>query len=73
MKHVCVQLPTCVGNMPLPAFARCTPLQLSVGRAAIDRYILPACRPTAANLQQHDLAVVGPCWDRQMDGHRTVT
>jgi len=28
----------------LPAFARCTPLLLSAGRAAIDRYMLPAGR-----------------------------
>jgi len=42
----------------LPAFARRTPLLPSAGRAAIDRYFLPAL-PTAANLQQR-ICCCGP-------------
>jgi len=48
--RACVQLRAYADNVALPAFARRTPL-LSAGRAAIDRYLLPA-GPTAAILQQ---------------------
>jgi len=40
------------------------PLLLTAGRAAIDRYLLPA-GPTAANPQQRRAAVR---WDRETDG-----
>jgi len=54
LKQICVQLPTSAVNAALFAFAaKCraaAPLQLSAGRTAIDRYILPAGR-TAANPQ----------------------
>ena len=47
-----------------------TAMLLGAGRAAIERYLLPA-RPTAAN-SLHAAAAVDS-WDRQTDGHRTVT
>jgi len=50
-KQVCVQPPTYADKVALPSLVRRTPLLLSAGRAAIDRYLLPA-EPTAANLQQ---------------------
>ena len=49
--------------------AAAAPLLLGAGRAAIDRYLLPAGR-TAAN-PPHAAAAVDS-WDRQRDGHRTV-
>jgi len=53
IKQVCVQLPTCAENVALPAFAAArraaAPCCCDAGRAAIDRYLLPA-GPTAANL-----------------------
>jgi len=59
LKQICVQLPTSAVNATLFAFAaKCraaAPLQLSAGRAAIDRYLLPAGR-TAANPQQRSAA-----------------
>jgi len=55
--------------MTLPAFAAerraAAPLLLTAGRAAIDRYLLPAGR-TAANPRQRSAA--GELWDRQTDG-----
>jgi len=46
-KQVCVQLPTSADNVALPAAfaavrAVLRPMQLSAGRAAIDRYLLHA-------------------------------
>jgi len=37
--------------------------------------ISPACRATAAicSSSRSGFAAVGPCWDRQTDGHRTVS
>ena len=55
-RQVCVQLPTYADNVAMPTFARRMQLLLSAGRAAIDRYLLPA----AAGLLP--LA----CWDTQM-------
>jgi len=72
---VCVQPSTAAGNETLLAFAAdrhaaAAPLLLGAGRAAIERYLLPA-RPTAANsltlLQQSTAGT-----DRQTDT-RTVT
>ena len=55
------------------ATGHCSQLLLSAGRAAIDRYLLPAGH-AAANLPHAAAAVAR--WDRrtdrQMDGHRTV-
>ena len=53
MKQVRAQLHTSADNAALPAFARrdataAARLLLTAGRAAIDRYLLPA-GPTAAN------------------------
>jgi len=48
----------------------CSPLLLGAGRAAIDQDLLPA-GPTAANPPH--AAVAFDSWDRQMDGHHTVT
>jgi len=63
-KQVCVQLPTSAVNVELPALA-----VARAGRAAFDRYFLPA-GPTAAN----PLHAAAPReQDRRMDGHRTVT
>jgi len=68
-KSICVQLPTSAVNVALPAFAAgrraATPLPLSAGRAAIDRYLLSAGL-TAANPQQRRAA--GEYRDRQTDG-----
>jgi len=56
--------------MTLPAFAAerrpagCPPLSID----------LPPAGPTAAKLVAVAFGAVGdPCWDRQTDGHRTVT
>ena len=68
IKQVCVQLPTCADNVALPAFAAerraAAPCCCGAGRAAIDRYLLPA-GPTAANLPH---AAAAGEWDRQTDG-----
>ena len=70
---ISVQLHTPAVNEALPAFAAArraaAPCCCGAGRAAIDRYLLPA-GPTAANPPH--AAATGE-WDRQMDGHRTVT
>jgi len=59
--------------MTLLAFAAerraAAPLMLSIGRAAIDRYLLPAGR-TAANPQQRN--AVGEQWDRRTDRRTPV-
>jgi len=64
--QVCVQLPTSANSVALPAFA------LSASRAPVDRQLLPAAGPTAANLQQLPWAMLGQT-DRQTSGHCTVT
>jgi len=65
IKQVCVQLPTCADNVALPAFAAArraaAPCCCGAGRAAIDRYLLPA-GPTAANLPH---AAAAGEWDRR--------
>jgi len=51
---------------------------LPAAAAAVERYLLSAW-PTTAELQQRvcccaaRFAAVGPCWDRQTDGHGTVS
>jgi len=51
-EQVCVQLPASAVNVALPAFTAArraaAPRCCGAGRAAIDRYLLPA-GPTAAN------------------------
>jgi len=62
----------------LLAFAAAAPLLLGVQnllqahRAAIDQYRLPAGGRHAAN-PPHTAAAAVDTWDRQTDGHRTVT
>jgi len=60
-EQVCVQLLRTLTTWHLP--------HSSAADAAIDRCLLPA-GPAAANLQQRRAAAR---WDRQTDGHRTVS
>jgi len=67
--QVSVQLPTSAVNVALPAFAAAAPCCCGAGRAAIDRYHLPA-GPKAANPLH---AAAADERDRRTDGHRTVS
>jgi len=65
-KQVCVQLPTYADNAALPAFVRRTPL--------LQQSIDISCRsgPEQQTFSS-GFAAVGPRWDKQTDGHRTVS
>jgi len=64
--QVCVQVPTYANNVALPAFAsRASLLQQSTDISCVLRPQQQTCST--------EFAVVGPRWDRQTDGHRTVS
>jgi len=61
-----VRRPTPADNVTLAVYAAAR-LLLTAGRAAIDRYLLLAAGPAAANLQQRRAAAG---WDRQTDARQ---
>ena len=64
--QVCVQVPTYANNVALPAFAsRASLLQQSTDISCVLRPQQQTCST--------EFAVVGPRWERQTDGHRTVS
>jgi len=54
----------------LPAFACRKPLLLRAGQQSIDIFCPP---DPQQQTRSSGIAVVDPFWDRQTDGHRTVT
>jgi len=61
---------TCADNVALPAFACRKPLLLRAGQQSIDIFCPPGPQQQT---RSSGIAVVDPFWDRQTDGHRTVT